>query len=411
MAVRLVRTIGTLVVIAVIAGCGSTSISPAQPPPSGVAGPNASVAPRAPSSAPSGTPGLSPVVGPTASPSPSPTASAHGALTPTAVTFVSANDGWVIGTVPCSTGSCLAVRRTTDGGGTWTAAPAPAAVPSAGIGQPGVSSIRFADPLDGWSFGSSLWATHDGGATWHPASVPGLPADSVMGLEASGGTVTVLVADTAGAIRLATSPVASDAWHVTGPAVSLGAGPVPRPDLVLSRSAGWLLEVDRTVIAPGARLVGGTWRTWQPPCTTANGPAILAAADASNLVAACDAGVWGPPSGGLPMGAHLFLSRDGGLTFTLVAGTLPFGYPSWIAMPAATTIAIAGTRTSGSAIAISADSGRTWRVVSVGSATEAITYLGFTTATQGVAIATDQAGGARLLMTRDGGRSWSPVAF
>ncbi|MHB8674389.1 MAG: WD40/YVTN/BNR-like repeat-containing protein [Candidatus Limnocylindrales bacterium] len=274
-----------------------------------------------------------------------------------------------------------------------------------------MSSIRFADPLDGWSFGSSLWATHDGGATWHPTSVPGLPADSVMGLEASGGTVTALVADTAGAIRLATSPVATDAWHVTGPAVSLGAGPVPRPNLVLSRSAGWLLEVDRTVIAPGARLVGGTWRTWQPPCATANGPALLAAADASNLVAACDAGVWGPPSGGLPMGAHLYLARDGGLTFTLVAGTLPLGYPSWIAMPTATTIAIAGTRTSGSAIAISADSGRTWRVAAVGSATEAIIYLGFTTATQGVAIATDQAGGGRLLMTRDGGRSWSPVAF
>ena len=44
-----------------------------------------------------------------------------------------------------------------------------------------------------------------------------------------------------------------------------------------------------------------------------------------------------------------------------------------------------------------------------------MSYLGFTTATQGVLITSDGGGYSpeltQLLMTRDGGRTWTPVKF
>jgi photosystem II stability/assembly factor-like uncharacterized protein len=40
-----------------------------------------------------------------------------------------------------------------------------------------------------------------------------------------------------------------------------------------------------------------------------------------------------------------------------------------------------------------------------------VTYLGFTTPTQGVILTSGEAGQGRLLMTRDGGGTWAAVQF
>ena len=66
------------------------------------------------------------------------------------------------------------MRQTQDGGQTWLGLPAPAAAaeffPSfpqpAGRVAGGVSDVRFATARDGWAFGPSFYATHDGGQTW-----------------------------------------------------------------------------------------------------------------------------------------------------------------------------------------------------------------------------------------------------
>ena len=47
----------------------------------------------------------------------------------------------------------------------------------------GVSSVRFANSHDGWVFGPELWATHDGGRTWHEVSVYGARTGVVVALE------------------------------------------------------------------------------------------------------------------------------------------------------------------------------------------------------------------------------------
>jgi photosystem II stability/assembly factor-like uncharacterized protein len=328
---------------------------------------------------------------------------------PASATFTSVDDGWLLGTATCAGAPCVAIVRTTDGGRTWASIPAPKATfVAGGSGTSGVGGLRFADALDGWAFGPDLWATHDGGATWHRVSLPGLSAGGqVMTLETAAGAVHAVYDRGLGGglMTIATSPVGSDAWTVSPTTVELGAGPVPRPQIVLHGSAGWLIEVDREVLA-GARLVAGEWKPWQPPCTNTAGPATLAAASASDLVVACDEGVWSTPTG-----VHVFVSSDGGATFTPAASKPPVFSIEGVAAPAPGVAFVAGSLSGvGSAIVGSFDGGATWTAVHVLQGAGSL-GVSFTTADQGISISATGDGRSDLLMTRDGGRTWSKVAI
>lgn len=82
------------------------------------------------------------------------------------VTFVSPDEGFVLGTAPCVVHPCTSLVRTMNRGATWAGLPAPLAK----LGYPGnanaVWGIRFASPSHGFIFGSSLWETADGGEHW-----------------------------------------------------------------------------------------------------------------------------------------------------------------------------------------------------------------------------------------------------
>ena len=353
---------------------------------------------------------------PTFAPSPSPTStpSVPGFLA-ASVTFVSSQDGWVLGTTPCGASSCLAIARTQDGGGTWTSLNPPPTSFSAGTASTGVDGIRFANSLDGWAYGPDLWATQDGGNTWTRITLPGWSAPMFEDLETAAGVVHAVFLDTQDvAVRIATSPVASNSWQVSPTGVTLGAGPIPVPQLVVQGSAGWILEDDRVVVG-GAHLVGSDWESWQPPCTQVNGPAALAASSSQDLIAVCDQGVWGPAS---PMGFRAWVSVNGGASFSLlptaVPATIVSDIPGSLASPAPSVVAVANA----SDILATFDGGSTWTTVYMGPASQGIDYLGFTTTTQGVAIelespicsnsgCTSPAGS--LLMTHDGGHEWAPV--
>lgn len=395
---------------------------------SGVGGPTASPsAPVAVVSPSSPTPGAtsspaptsSPVVSPsTASPSTSPGTSPSGPVPsdfqPVSVTFVSANEGWVLGGVPCASGQCPFIVRTLDGGRTWTPVAAPATTVTSGSPVSpgsvdlagGVDGIRFADPLDGWVFGPELWSTHDGGATWQRVSLPGGSSVAVVALEARAGSAQAAVYQPATEFAVATSPVTSDHWTIGAVSTSMGAGPVPQAGLALAGRSGWMLVVNRTVV--GGLALGGTgWVSWQPPCLGVNGPALLAASDASHVVAACDEGVWGPGPGATTYAPeeHLYVSTNGGTSFTRSAAALPLSGISAIAAPTSSVIAVAASQASGSAVAISADGGQTW-TTALQLGTAHVDYLGFTTSSQGVLVAD-----TGMWMTRDGGQTWSQVAF
>ncbi len=345
--------------------------------------------------------------------------SARASFAPVSVTFISSAEGWVLGTTPCASGGCTAILRTTDSGQTWTAVGAPATPLSQGPVQPGstpgIMGLRFAGPRDGWAYGPDLWATHDGGTSWQRVTIPGLSASAVIvALGASAGTVTAVAYDVAaaspdGGVRIASSPVGWDAWTLSPTQVPLGAGPVSQAQLVLAGDAGWIVEVDRIVVG-GARLVGGVWSAWKAPCSDVQGSAVLAAASPSEIVAACDGGMWGHPANAAQQGEHLYASHDGGATFAETGGTVPVQEPL-IASPVSGTIVVGR----GQALFASFDRGQTWRTALDLAPPAFITYLGFTTPRQGVAIADESSGPGQsagaLFMTRDGGRTWALVSL
>lgn len=355
---------------------------------------------------------------PTTIPAPTPL---KASFAPDAVTFVSPQDGWIVGTAWCGSASCLAMAQTTDGGYTWSAAPAPVATLAAtGSGTRAVS-VRFANPQDGWIYAlnpSRVWATHDGGAHWSLVSITGLAsvADSIA-MEAGAGYVRIAVISvTTHTVHVESSPVGVDSWTDSDTGVPIGAGPVPATQLVLQGTAGWVIENDRTVVG-GARLDrAGQWATWTPPCQTANGAASLAASSATDLAAVCQEGVWGPaanlPAGAAAPSTWLFGSSDGGSSFGPVGAIPSTLTEEGAASPVPSTIVVDGSlngsNTPTGVVSASFDGGRTWQTVYQVPTNLAWYDLGFTTQTQGVLIGSSPSG-STFYMTRDGGHHWAPV--
>jgi len=319
------------------------------------------------------------------------------------VTFASPSEGWVLGSISCSTGRCPVLAHTTNAGHSWSLLPGPATTINPYPGTPeataGVSAVRFADSHDGWIFGPELWATHDGGHTWTRVTISGGHAGLVLALETARGTANAVLYDGSTHFRIATSPVGADSWAVVHQALGIGAGPVPVVQLVLGGSSGWVLQNDRTVVN-GARLVGGTWKGWYPACAGVIGPAQLAAVNSTDLFAVCDNGLWSAPAG-----EHLYRSTNGGLTFTRVGSTLPT-YPADAAAAASlSTVVVAGLRGSNTVLEATFNGGSTWHQVLTLPSGD-IADLGFTTTTQGVLIVA-----GHLDMTRDGGHTWIRITF
>lgn len=147
---------------------------------------------------------------------------------PVSASFVSAGTGFVLGTRGCARSSCAArLVKTTNGGRTWTALPAPA-VPLTGPRQ-ATRTVRFADSGNGWLFNPGLWATHNGGRHWQRIYLPG----TVVAMAASAGTVLASVSPyTGGPSRLYQSPAGTSRW-------TLVPGVVPAGHLTLYGHAGW----------------------------------------------------------------------------------------------------------------------------------------------------------------------------
>jgi photosystem II stability/assembly factor-like uncharacterized protein len=293
------------------------------------------------------------------------------------------------------------VLRTRDGGATWAGVPAPPAPLTNGT-TAGVAHLRFADPLDGWAYGSTpdgstLYATHDGGTSWHAVTLP--VSGDLSALEAAAGTVHAVVISTGGQVRILSASVHSDGWTASPTTLAAGAGPVPHAQLVLSGTSGWVVEVDRTT-GGGARLSNGAWTPWQPPCTNVQGPAVLAASSPLQLVATCQVGLWSAPQG-----EHLFTSHDGGATFVESTGPAdPTDGSVAIATPAPGVV-VAGS----ASLVATFDGGASWRTVYAGGG--AAVEVGFTSPTHGIAVLGDPSHHSTLVRSSDGGHTWEAVTF
>jgi photosystem II stability/assembly factor-like uncharacterized protein len=319
-------------------------------------------------------------------------------------TFVSPSQGWLLVAVRCGPAFCLRLEHTTDGGRRW------ASVRGSDLARPAlagpIEAIRFADPRDGWAYGSRrLLATHDGGRTWQAVAIPGLgrPLGAVEALGVTDGTVDVVVADgtnpnDGGPWQLYASSVGRDDWTLV-PAVG-GSGP---GSLTAADGIGYAAFAEYSATAAGTTVTGRVLyrsddgRNWArlptPPCT-----GTPAAATRTLLYLVCVKGAAAGSEGKLVYG-----SADGGRTWRHLTSAPFAGDLDGIAASPDTLLVSWGGGAGG--IYASVDGGEHWAAAYAGHIPYGMTAMGMTTATRGYAIDSRSV----FLVTRDAGRHWAAV--
>jgi hypothetical protein len=328
----------------------------------------------------------------------------------TSVTFVSADEAFVLGTSPCAQARCTSIEATLNRGVSWTGLPAPVVPlgdPYANSGQAAVWGIRFASPEDGFLFGNGLWVTTDGGERWTAIASPG---GSIVDLEVIDGQLLALsyacsaqsgCAELGALYRRALS---GGPWSVVTP--------VSEARVIATQAqVAAVLDGDSVVVTSDGGL---TFATRATPCPApATGGSAVAVTGPDSLALLC--------AGGAAMGSvqkTVYVSDNLGATWA-TAGSPPFGGDPW-GISAGTTAQLTVAASSGASwLYYSADGGAQWSVAYKGiDGGAGFNDLGFTTTSEGVAVNGPVYGNGdpyglpgQLLLTSDGGASWTAVRF
>jgi len=256
--------------------------------------------------------------------------------------FVTANDGYVLGVVPCSSGACLALRHTNDRGASWTTVTPPPTTLGDASNTTGVSNLQFADTEDGWAFGPALWATHDGGIHWQTVDIGG----TVVAMGSGAGTAYAVVVEPcqSGEVQcgyaghLFRSPAGQDHWTEV-PNVSGQFAP-DSSSLVVEGQTVYLLTS-----YPNSQLLSSSdgihFAPLAIPCSPkANqiGPFVptdVAASDPDDVAVACLGG-----AGAGSQQKEVFISHDGGHTYEGLPEPPMGGDGAELAMPAPSTLLV-----------------------------------------------------------------------
>jgi len=345
---------------------------------------------------------------------------------PRAFTAASAADWWVLGSVPCGIRYCSSIERTTDGGVTFRTLAAPGGPYGPSVdSRPAVSGIRFAGPSDGWVFGPSLYATHDGGVHWTAVSVPGTVSALEPGLGEVFATVTPSVLScqrtgtcdaSAPAPHIYRTLPGSNHWTLDPAAGSVSVG------LAVHGRSIWVIDSRVTADGPafGTALLHSTdgGDHFTPEAQPVGGVAC-------DYSPASDTVVWSYCGGGHFKSTSR--SVDAGAHFTTIGPepnsgtTTPNGYPNGSSLQAASpAAAVAASSTADGPVGgliRTTDGGATWEIVQAAlskSGTWAV--LGFTTPQNGYALWHQPGGGAtyhgdtaQLWHTTNGGANWAPI--
>jgi hypothetical protein len=367
---------------------------------------------------------------------------------PVSVSFSSAKQGWVLGTLSCAKDRrCLAMLETVNAGQSWFNAHLPAPLVNVINHWDNDTSdlkVHFANPNDGWVYGQEpatihqgdqtysgfktvLWATHDGGTRWARQMLPGINNQgTIYDLEASRTMVYVLAPTKSDSAEVESSPVGENEWkkanHVAlnGPA----GGAQPSGSMVLEGSTGWLIFGNDRGTTGSAQLSShDTWVAWRSPCAgVGHGYAVPAAANARDLVAVCGMGGFAyPMPTSAPRGATigsswLYFSTNGGASFT-AGGEIRPVKENWsagqfagvLALPQPGVIILSRNVGNTEQLVASYDKGASWSVVYAGR----VSYLNFVDSSEGVGLVDVANSGEPtiMIMSNDAGRSWKSISF
>lgn len=337
-------------------------------------------------------------------------------LGPIAVSFVSASDGYLLGLTlsDCAAGTAskIAVRKTTDGGLHWTALPAPDApwggVAPDGAGHipaDGVTSVLFADERDGWAYGPGLWATHDGGTTWHQVGPGG--GRAVQDMAASGGQVLATLescdpydstCDDPHTVAVETTPAGRDAWRAV-PGASAGTEVTAQAGTGYAVSSGGHYATDAQMFT-GPADGSARWVSRPLPCQP--GAIALTAVTTTRLLLACAL------LGAHPATTHLYSSSDAGAHWTRFAVLGLYDGAGAIEQAPDGTMLVEGIY---DGVELSRDGGRTW--TKPAAVDDSLSVQGggplaadLVTSEDGYVLANL----GPLWVTRDAGRTWTQVA-
>lgn len=146
---------------------------------------------------------------------------AHAHVTWLTVTGAAGNL-WLLGDYPCSSGTCLAIFRSENGGESFIRVGVPPVHALEPRGLP-TGSLLFANRQDGYAYSSdgpsgedSFFWTGDGGTTWQGVQLRGALAASIVVADGRAYAVTYKCRDPAcSSYDLASSPVAENDWTTT----------------------------------------------------------------------------------------------------------------------------------------------------------------------------------------------------
>ncbi|MGH3300727.1 MAG: hypothetical protein ACRDOK_03410 [Streptosporangiaceae bacterium] len=272
--------------------------------------------------------------------------------------------------------------------------------------SPGLSYLRFANPLDGFAFGSQLWATHDGGASWQHVWLPG----SIGDLETSAGVVYAAVMSQDHTVTIYRSLASGGLWTPVQGLPSNVPAPLAR---CLGRLHHWQDHAARRrrVDHPGRPVVRHADRS-----ELGQGAGQLRAGlrdgQRRRLQHAAGHPAMRRRLGHGSQGKILYSSGDGGASFSL-AGMPPLvgDQLKLLAQPTAQHIFMAAS-SGATRLDVSGDGGHTWgTALTINDGGAGWSDFGFTTAAQGVAIAGNSMIGSHMYMTWDAGQTWHRVTF
>jgi hypothetical protein len=397
---------GALLAALAVSGCGTQSgvaagdTSTTSPNPTT----SATGAARSPSASPSATHAKSrasagpPVGGPV-----------PGGFAATSVTFVSQDEGFVLGTAPCAHKPCTSVVRTYNRGASWRGVPAPV-VP---LGQPGGASpavwgIRFATPSVGFIFGSGLWETTDGGGHWAKIASP--PGD-IMSLAIIDGQIVALTQSCSGQSGCAATgtllrrALGGGGWEVSAT--------VTNPGTITTQAKVAAVLDGTSVLVTGDG--GVSVATHATPCTTQGvSMASQVAVTAPDSLALLCSGQGAMGS----VGKTVYVSGDLGAHWTKAGAPPMGGDPQFVGGGTNGRLVVAAA-SGASELYYSGNGGQGWGTAyQQGDGGQGFNDLGFTTTSDGVvvhgpAITDGDAEGrpGQLLLTSDGGGSWKAVTW